>query len=160
MDIFRITEDVIFIHPELPSLDSSGVITFLCDMLQKKGIIDESYCKSVIEREKSFPTGLPTLPYAIALPHAENSAVKETAIALAILRESVKFKAMDFPENDLDVKLVLLMAFAGNVNQVSLLQWISILVQDRENVNRLVLAKTPVEVMDILKPYIQKQVRT
>ncbi len=151
-----IAEDRIFIGPELPTPDAAGSIRFLCERLVEKGIVDSTYANAVLEREERFPTGLPTLPYAIALPHADNAGVKETAIALAVLNEPVKFRAMDAPERLLDVRLVLLMAVAEASFQVAMLQWVSNFVQDQAIVARLVAARTSAEVKQILDLLIEQ----
>jgi PTS system galactitol-specific IIA component len=151
-----IAEDLIFIGPEISTFDAAGIILFLCERMMEKGIVDSNYSKAVMERENRFPTGLPTQPYAIALPHAEPRGVKETAIALAVLKEPLKFRAMDFPDKYLDVRLVLLLAVAESSFQITMLQWISTFVQDRNIVASLVEAKTPHDVKKILDPLIEK----
>lgn len=155
MDKFQILEDCIFINPEINPLDAKGVITFLCEALNKKGLVDTTYSKSVIDREQNFPTALPTLPYAVAIPHADNPGIKNTSIALATLKQPVEFKAMDSPKKTLNVRLVLLMALSDRSYQVTMLQWISRLVQDQASVESLVLAKTTAEILNILQKYIQ-----
>lgn len=156
MTQYIITEELIFIEPEIPSHDAYGVIQFLCERLTEKGIVGSDYSQAVIEREGRFPTGLPTLPHAIALPHAESGGVNQTAIALAVLKNPVKFRAMDFPDKLLDVRLVLLLAVAESSFQITMLQWISTFVQDRAVVASLVEAKTPLEIKKILDPLIDK----
>jgi PTS system galactitol-specific IIA component len=150
-----IAEDRIYIAPVIPSPDAAGIINFLSERLMEQGYVDSTYAKATIERENLYPTGLPTLPYAIALPHADNEGVIETAIALAILREPLKFRAMDSPERFLDVRLVMLLAVADNSYQVPMLQWISNFVQDQKIVASLVNAQTTHEVKKILDPLVE-----
>jgi PTS system galactitol-specific IIA component len=151
-----ITKDCIFLQPIIDSPDSSKVITYICSHLMTKGYIDGSYCQSVIEREARYPTGLPTLPYAIAIPHADSDGVMKSAIALAVLSDPVTFQAMDSPEKGLPVRLVLLLAIANSSTQVTTLQWILKVMENQKIVASLVSAKTPDEVLTILDPVITK----
>ncbi len=150
-----IFEDCIYIGPKVEPYSSGGVIGFLCNRLVEKGFINSSYLPSVIEREEKYPTGLPTLPYAVAIPHAENKGVNQTVIALAVLNKPVKFKAMDSPKKVLDVRLVLLMAVADSTTQVSMLKWIARLMQDQNVITQLVSSKNPKEVISVLAPMIK-----
>jgi galactitol PTS system EIIA component len=149
-----IFEDCIYIEPKVEPYNSGGVIGFLCDRLVEKGFINSTYLPSVIKREEKYPTGLPTLPYAVAIPHAENKGVNKTVIALAVLNKPVKFMAMDSPKKELDVRLVLLMAVADSSTQVSMLRWIARLMQDKNVITQLVLSKNPKEVISVLTPMI------
>jgi len=150
-----IFEDCIYIGPKVEPYDSKGVIGFLCDRLVEKGYINSTYLPSVIEREEKYPTGLPTLPYAVAIPHAENEGVNKTVIALAVLNRPVKFRAMDSPKKILDVRLVLLLAVANSTAQVPMLRWIAKVMQDQNVITRLVSSKNPKEVISVLTPMIK-----
>ncbi len=149
-----ISEEFIFVDPPLESRDSRGIITFLCERLSEKGCVDASYSQSVIEREEKYPTGLPTLPYPVALPHADNHAVAKTVVAIAILGQPVKFQLMSAPDQSLDVRLVLLMAVSDPSQQVPTLGWIAKLVQNQDVISRLAESKTPQAAISVLNPVL------
>jgi len=151
-----ISEDLIVVDPELDASTAESVITILSERLAEKGYVDESYCQAALDRERRFPTGLPTLPYATAIPHADDNGARHTGVAVAILSSPVPFRAMDTPDRILDVRIVMLMAVAESANQVSMLQWVCTLVQDQALVKALASAKSSKEVMTILKPLIEQ----
>jgi PTS system galactitol-specific IIA component len=152
-----ISEDLIIIEPESHPPSAEGAITVLCERLVEKGYVDTSYCQAVLDREQQFPTGLPTLPYATAIPHADADGVKKTGVAVAILNHPVPFRAMDSPEEPLNVRVILLLAVADPSKQVSMLQWVCTLVQDQDVVKTLASAKSPREAMTVLEPLINEQ---
>jgi PTS system galactitol-specific IIA component len=155
-----IAPDCILVRPDLAARNSDEVIKSLCARLQACGYVGDSYCAAVIEREKQYPTGLPTQPFAIALPHADHAGVLKSALALAVLEEPVTFRAMDFPTNELPVRLVLLLAVANPENQMPTLRWVLKVMQDREIVASLVDAHNPEDVLTILAPIMEKEAKS
>ena len=150
-----ISEELVVIEPELGTPTPKAVIAILCERLVKEGYVGPSYCQATLDRERQFPTGLPTLPYPTAIPHAEADGVTNTGVAIAVLGHPVPFQAMDSPKESLDVRIVLLMAVADSANQVSMLQWVCTLVQDQSVVQALSSVKSPSEVMAILAPLVE-----
>lgn len=90
--------------------DSTDIIRQLCALLRQSGCIGERYCQDVIEREKEYPTGLPSEGVTAAIPHAFSDDVKETAVAIAVLREPVLFRNIADYDEELPVSLVFLLA--------------------------------------------------
>lgn len=74
------------------------------------GWVTDDYVDAVVAREARFPTGLPTLPEAIAVPHADPDGVLTPSIAVARLRRPVGFVEMATIDRRLPVRLVLLLA--------------------------------------------------
>ncbi|WP_029215012.1 PTS sugar transporter subunit IIA [Kallotenue papyrolyticum] len=70
------------------------------------GAVDEPYLAAVLERERTFPTGLPTEPYGVALPHASGP-LRRAALSLISLREPVVFGQMGAPDEQVAVRLVI-----------------------------------------------------
>ena len=151
-----ICEDLIVIEPDLDPPTAERVIAILSERLAEQGYVGESYCQATLDREKRFPTGLPTLPYATAIPHADSDGATDTGVAVAILGDPVPFRAMDTPDRLLDVKIVLLLAVAESARQVLVLQWVCSLVQNQALVRALASAKSPKEVMTILQPLLRQ----
>ena len=151
-----ISEELVVIEPELGTPTPEAVIAILCERLVEEGYVGPSYCQATLDRERQFPTGLPTLPYPTAIPHAEADGVSNTGVAIAVLGHPVPFQAMDSPKESLDVRIALLLAVADSANQVSMLQWVCTLVQDQSVVEALSSAKSPSGVMAILAPLIEQ----
>ena len=106
---------MIFTKPELILLgasakDSTDIIEQLCARLQTAGCIGEKYCRDVIAREREYPTGLPSEGVTAAIPHAFSEDVRQTAVAIAVLREPVTFRNIADYDEELPVSLVFLLA--------------------------------------------------
>ena len=54
-----------------------------------EGYVKESYSDAIIEREKKYPTGLPTGEICVAIPHTDPEHVNDAAICLSILEKPV-----------------------------------------------------------------------
>lgn len=90
-----------------------AVIRQLVHRFAENGCTDEGYADAVLERERQYPTGLPTEDVFTALPHAAYPGIYKTAVAVARLRNPIDFQSMDGSEELLPVKLVFLLANAS-----------------------------------------------
>ena len=151
-DVF--SNDLIFVDPPVDKNDKQSVITFLCGELNKQGYVNGKYLEEVLKREEIHPTGLPTLPYGSAVPHANPIGVKKTGIALAILKEPVFFQAMDNPKNEIDVRLVFLMTFMDG-NQVGMLRWISNVISNQDIVKKLAESLSADTAFSVISTYLE-----
>ena len=151
-----IVEELFLVDPNLERGSAEEVIGVLCRRMEELEYIDSSYAKQVIQREKKFPTGLPTIPYSTAIPHGDSKGVKHTGVAVAILHNAVPFRAMDEPEKNLDVRLVFLLAVADPSKQIAMLQWVSEIVQNQGVIEELAAAETPHDGIEIIKPFINQ----
>lgn len=145
--------DMIFIDPPFKERDSPSVITYLCERLAEKEYINGKYLQEVLKREVIHPTGLPTLPYGSAVPHANPIGVKKTGIALAILRDPISFYAMDNPKNKIDVRLVFLMTFMDG-NQVAMLRWISNVISNQSIVKTIAESETSDQAYNAIEAFL------
>jgi len=152
LDIF--SSEMIFIHPQISCDGQKGVIHYLCSRMVEKGYVTEEYYDQVIEREKKHPTGLPTLPVAPAVPHADPIGVKSTGIALAVLEQPVDFRAMDNPRRTLAVSLVFLMSFIKG-DQIAVLRWISNVLGNQEIVQQITKSTQAVQAYKIIEPFLK-----
>lgn len=153
MSLSIFSNDMIFINPEIQSNDQQGVIQFLCGKMAEKGYVTGEYSEQVIAREKIHPTGLPTLPFASAVPHADPVGVNSSGIALAVLEKPVVFQAIDNPKKALDVYLVFLMSFAKG-DQIAMLRWISNALGSQDIVRKITESKDSSSTYKIIKPLL------
>lgn len=126
----QIYDQLIFSNIELTTKEE--VISFLADQLLERSIVIEGYKEALLARESIYPTGLPSNGYNIAIPHADYTFVKETTVAVGILKEPVTFKAMDNVEEDLDVSIVIMLAINEPHGQIEMLQRIVGVIQNDE----------------------------
>jgi len=149
------SSDMIFIHPEIEEKNREGILHFLCTKMTEKGYVTDQYYEQVINRENVHPTGLPTLPFASAVAHADPIGVNCTGITLAILRDPVIFNAMDNPTQELQVSLVFLMAFIKG-DQIAVLRWISNVLSSQTFVKGIAESGSPASAFQIIEPLLPK----
>jgi len=148
------SEDLILLPSPEAAPTSDDVIRLLCDRLAEKGYVEDGFYQAVLDREARFPTGLPTSPYASAIPHSGSAGVRTTGVGIAILKRPVSFRSMEAPATDLQVRIVWLLAIADAARQVPMLQWIVSSLQDRSLMEGLVAAREPRRVMSLIEPVI------
>lgn len=99
--------------------------------LEERGCIGSAFTSACIEREKSFPTGLPTV-LPVAIPHAASDAVYKTSVCVLKLEEPVKFYRMDSSEESVEVRLVFNLAIQGHGAHLDFLQKLMGFVMDEQ----------------------------
>lgn len=121
--MFAVTKELMLLDLEVETAED--VIRSLCSRLEECGHISAQHVHAVLQRELQYPTGLPTKPFAVAIPHGEAEGVNQSAIAFARLKQGVIFKNMVNSAEGLDVKLVFLLANRDPETQVSALRKLS-----------------------------------
>lgn len=104
----------------------------VADNLHQLGYVKESYKNAVIEREKIFATGLPTLMGGVAIPHTDIQHVEKPAISIARLEKPVKFIIMGDDSATVDVDLIFMLAMKEEHAQLELLQSLMGILQDEK----------------------------
>jgi len=135
----------------LEPVSKEEVLTELGNLLAEKGFVKEGFTESVLSREKSFPTGLPTIPFGVAIPHTDGDMVHESKIAFASLKEPVKFFAMGRNDELVDVRLIFMLALKSPEDQLDMLQKLVGLFQNPDTVIQLAEAKDTEAVNEIVK---------
>ncbi|MDI3481274.1 MAG: galactitol system component [Tepidanaerobacteraceae bacterium] len=135
-----------FLNPELIQIDAEAegkeeIIKKLASLLISKGYAKESYLEAILEREKVFPTGLPTEGVGVAIPHADIKHVIKPAIAVAILKNPVQFNVMGNPEEKVNVKIIFMLAITDPNVQLELLQDLMEVFQNKELLLKLSVSK-------------------
>ena len=115
-----------------------------------QGYVKESYGPSVIEREAKFPTGLPTEPVGIAIPHTDARHVNRNAVCMLKLAQPVEFRQMGDEQNTVEASIVLLLAVSGE-DHMDMLSELMELFSDEEMLQSLCDAPTQEEVLALLE---------
>ena len=123
------------------------IIYELVELLYKNGKIKdtEAVYNAVLERENSMTTGLQD---GIALPHAKTDAVDTLCAAVGIVPEGTDFNSLDGKPAQ-----IIILSVAPKSNPGSHLEFlssISSVLQNEENRKRMLAAKYPKDVVDIL----------
>ena len=128
-------------------------LTYLSDKLIEKGIVKESYKEAILNREKVFPTGLQFEKYGIAIPHTDVEYVNKEQIAVMTLENPVSFYQMGTNDVEVSVKVIFMLALKEAHSQLSILQQLIEILQDKEIMERLMNMDehtTSKEVKDLL----------
>lgn len=120
----------------------------VADNLYQLGYVKDTYKKAVVEREKVFATGLPTLMGGVAIPHTDIQHVNKPAISIARLKNPVNFVIMGDDSATVAVDLIFMLAMKEEHAQLELLQSLMGILQDE---NALSFVKNAVSKEDIRK---------
>lgn len=145
-------KDLVFKNLEFSS--NMEVLEFLSTKLYEKGYVKKEYKQAILDREKEYPTGLPSADIKIAIPHANHDLVNKATLAIGVLNKPVIFKAMDDPDKELSVSIVIMLALNEPHGHIEMLQRIVNLIKNPETLKEITKASSCEEIIDKLKPYL------
>jgi PTS system galactitol-specific IIA component len=132
--------------------DAQDAIGKLTALLVETDHVTPEFANDVWEREKTFPTGLPTQPLAVAIPHADPDHVNRSAVCIGVLNSPVKFSQMGTDGSTvLDVPIIFLLAIKEKEKQVEMIQQLMTLIQSPELLDGLTRAQSASEAMELIK---------
>lgn len=144
-----INEELVVTNLEVD--DQEKVFKILFEKLFKNGYVKESFLQGIVNREKSFPTGLLLGENNVAIPHTDAEHVLRPSIAVATLAKPVMFKNMANPEEEIPVKIVFMLALNSPHSQVEMLQQLVSLFQNENILKQILDAKGGDEVIEVIK---------
>lgn len=147
--MFDFEKSLVFTDIAFENVDQ--VIRFGANELYKNGYVKESYGESVAEREREFPTGLPTEPYGIAIPHTNSSHVLKNGLCILRLKSPVRFRQMGDEEETVDARLVIMLAVESGDGHMDLLTDLMELFSDEALLEKLASAGTREEILELLE---------
>ncbi len=117
----------VFLNPELiivglKAKNKEEVVRKLADLYLERGYVKDTYADAVLTREKSFPTGLPTLDVHVAIPHTDIIHCIKPGLAVAILDEPVEFFEMATLDKYVYPEIIFLLSIIKPEDQVIWLQ--------------------------------------
>ncbi len=128
-----------FDHP----VTRDEAILKLASILRELGYVKATFGQACVEREKVFPTGLPTEPFGIAIPHTDCEHVERGAIAVGVLPESVRFVEMGcLDDSFVDAHAIVVLAIADPEAVAAVLRELALAFQDGDFITALKQAKT------------------
>lgn len=101
--------------------DSSAAITLCANALQKQGLVGPLFGQKCIDREKEYPTGLPT-EIPVAIPHCKDEETKGNSICFLKLRHPVTFHRMDDDRETIETRFIFNLAIADATEHLGVLQ--------------------------------------
>lgn len=127
------------------------VLDCLSRKLYELGFVNDKYVEAIKQREKEYPTGLPSENPVVAIPHANYEMVKKTTLAIATLREPVLFENMENHQEKLPVQIVIMMAIGEPHGQIEMLQKIVGIIQNQDLRKKMIQASNDKELLSLLK---------
>ncbi len=146
-----------FLVPEAVCLDltvkdASEAITILGDKLAAAGVVKDTFVAAALSREETMPTGLPLMgDVNAAMPHTDIEHVNRPGVGLATLNQSVAFRNMVAPDEEVPVRLVFLLALDQPKSQIEMLQQVAGVLQNPEVVSQIMSARDVSSVQAILR---------
>lgn len=132
------------------------VIEMLGMLMEEKQLVKPTYVQAVLDREKIYPTGLPTRGISVAIPHTDSSHVKKSAIGLAVLHQPVGFSLMGGDGSEqIDAQIVFLLAISDSKAQIELLKKLMKLFQNDEVLSKIVAA----EEVEVIYEYLDEALK-
>lgn len=139
------------VFPELEVENSSEVMEKMGAAFIKECLCKESYIEALINREAEFPTGIDVDGFGIAIPHTDISHVNVAGIGVATIKNPVKFIQMGTDDEEVDVKVVVMLAIDDPNKHLTMLQNILAVLQDKNVLNALSKATKKEEIIEIIK---------
>lgn len=125
------------IFSKVDSKNSNEIIHYLAEKLFKAGKVNKDFEQAVKERERVYPTGLPIGDIPVAIPHTDVKYVKQSAIAIAILKNPVEFHNMAKNDESINVKIVVMLAMKEPHSQVDMLQKLMKMFQNQDLLTKI-----------------------
>lgn len=128
---------------------SEEVIRVLAGVAHKEACVDPTFVENILEREHSYPTGLPTV-IPIAIPHVHEGCTR-SFFAMAVLKEPVKFGNMGDPDSTVDTKLVFMFGITEPSEQTKVLRKFSTMFQDEKFLNSCIECLDNNQLLELMK---------
>jgi mannitol/fructose-specific phosphotransferase system IIA component (Ntr-type)/galactitol-specific phosphotransferase system IIB component len=121
---------------------SRETIKLLGNALIKNGFAKDGLVEAILSREKKFPTGINT-EIPIAIPHTSPEFTIKKGLAIATLKNLVKFHEMGNPEKSLDVRIVIMPVLTGKEEDGKEFYELLQRLRDKKIVNELLECYSP-----------------
>jgi len=133
-----------------PFPDPEAVIADLAGRLAARGCVGPGFLEAVKDRETRFPTGLPTQPVGVAIPHTDPEYCLRPGLAVAVLPQPVPWRAMGTEQDLVDVRVVFLLALPAQ-KHVNFLSQLVQLFQSPDALTQLISLSDPAAVADFVR---------
>lgn len=133
---------------DLKGNNKNEVLAELVGLLKEKQKIDdfELILQDVLQRESVMTTGM---QHGIALPHAKSDGLKEIVVAIGIKKEGIDFDSADSKKSKIIILIISPRKKPGP--HIQFLAAIGSLLQDESICEKVINAKTEIEVIRILQ---------
>jgi activator of the mannose operon, transcriptional antiterminator len=137
------------IFQQVGASSSTEAIILLGNALIGNGFARKGLLKGVLSREEEFPTGINT-EVSIAVPHSGPEFTIRKGLAIATLKNPVKFHEMRDPEKSLDVRIVIMPVLTGKEEDGREFYEVMKKLTDSEVAEKLLQSRSPQAIMRTL----------
>ncbi|WP_293696715.1 PTS sugar transporter subunit IIA [uncultured Agrococcus sp.] len=113
---------------QLKASDADAALLAIANAAVAEGFAQPSFPAALVERERRFPTALPTIP-PVAIPHADAAHIIQPGFAIATLSEPVEFRIMGSDDDRVGVDIIIALFVTEPDKQVAILGSLIELVQ-------------------------------
>lgn len=131
------------------------VIRSLGALLYKNEYVKDTFTEAVLDREIIFPTGLQTRTVGVAIPHTDTEHVNHSTVALATLVSPVIFMGMGYPDLEIPVSIVMMLAVSDKNKVMDTLTKVISILENDATIKKLINASTEVEVQDAFLEHLR-----
>lgn len=139
-----------YLYGTFSQTQQEQLLAEMSQVLLENGFVKESFPAAVIEREKNFPTGLPTMGISVAIPHTDSEHVQQAGFLVGVLEKPVTFEIMASNQEYVEVELVFMLAIKEPEQQLTMLQSLIGLCQKEENLQLLRAGENLTEIKELL----------
>lgn len=115
---------------------SEDFLEFIGNELENTNLTKGGFKKALLIRESKYPTGLPTIPIPVAIPHCDPKYVNEERIVCVRFKKPIVFVEMGTLDKFVEVEYAFVLLMKG-VKQISVLQKLMPLFMNAEFMNSL-----------------------
>ncbi len=143
------SEEIAFFNQSFSSKEDC--LKKLTDEFLSKGLVKDTFFKAVMDREKSYPTGLNINGIGVAIPHTDGVHIIKPQIGFMSLKEPVIFKDMVDDKHEIEVSAIFMLGLLKSEQQIKMLQKLTALFQDEVLLKKIIACKNIHEFRDIIK---------
>ncbi|BAK93755.1 MAG: PTS sugar transporter subunit IIA [Tetragenococcus halophilus] len=134
----------------LEAKNQEDALSKMAENLASFGFVKSTYKRAIIEREKTFPTGLQGSEIGIAIPHTDAKHVNQQSVSVAVLNQPVEFIHMGSENQMVSTKIIFMLAIDKPDSQLEMLQKLISLIQKEEVLQKIIKSKSCKEVLKLL----------
>lgn len=125
----------IYLAAEGSAKDWKEAILLCGEHMMDQGMINREFINACIEREREYPTGLPS-DIPVAIPHSKVDGIYQNCICFLRLNHPVRFYRMDDSEEYVETRLIFNLAIQEADAHLEFLQRLMKLVLDKAILNQ------------------------
>jgi PTS system galactitol-specific IIA component len=130
--------------------DREELLGDLAAWLTANGYTTDGFADALLERERSYPTGLPTAGGGVAIPHADPRFARRAALVACRPAGPVGFRRMDDPSVTVDAELVVVLVLGDASRHMELLGGLAGVLGDGDRVRALTGAAGPAALLEVM----------